>query len=119
MDVGRMQGRAWSLPASLDFLSRRIKWGGINLSVPSANCLHPAHKYLPFSLGHRVAEQGQGSASGELGSSSGSNFDKIFGLSKSLLFSVPLGPVLRVVVKLVREALDSAQGLQEKRQLPL
>lgn len=119
MDVRRMQGRAWSLPASLDFLSRRIKWGGINLSVSSASCLHPAHKCLPFLLGHRVAEQGQGTASAELGSNSGSDFDKIFGLSKSLLFSVPLGPILRVVVKLVRKALDSAQGLQEKWQLPL
>lgn len=56
-----------------------------------------------------MAEQGQGTASAELGSNSGSDFDKIFDLSKSLLFSVSLGPVLRVVVKFMSKALDSPQ----------
>lgn len=87
--------------------------------MSTASCLHPAHRSLPFLLGHRVAEQGQGTASADLGFNSGSDFDKIFDLSKSLLFSVPLGPILRVVVKLMSKALDSAQGLLEKRQLRL
>lgn len=57
-----------------------------------------------------MAEQRQGTASAELGSNSGSDFDKIFDLSKSFLFSVSLGPVLRVVVKFMSKALDSPQG---------
>lgn len=36
----------------------------------------------------------------ELGPNPGPDFYKIFDLSKSLLFSVPRGPALRVVVKL-------------------
>lgn len=85
------QGAQNSSGPSLDFLGRRAKGDEIITSVFSTACLHPLYTLLFFILGHRMVQPQQ-------------SWDpswllifflhKIFDLSKPLLLSVPLGPVL-------------------------